>query len=56
MQVGDILQFKKSHPCGESHWKLIATGVICRLECCGCQRIIAVPRAELAQKIKKERA
>ena len=52
--VGDILEFKKLHPCGEKHWKVIKTGVDYKLECLGCKRMIIIPRVELKKKVKKQ--
>lgn len=51
--IGDILEFKKVHPCGSKEWKVIKIGVDYKLECMGCQRIILLPRVELKKKVKK---
>lgn len=51
--IGDILEFKKVHPCGGTMWKVIRSGVDCKLECTTCKRIILIPRIEIAKKIKK---
>lgn len=50
---GDILEFKKSHPCGGKNWKIIRTGVDCKLECTTCKRVIIIPRINLARKTKQ---
>ena len=50
---GDILQFKKNHPCGCSEWKVIKVGVDYKLECMNCKRNIIIPRVDLKKKIKK---
>lgn len=52
-EVGTILEFKKKHPCGESKWKVIKTGVDYKLECLGCKRVIIIPRVELKRRVKK---
>ena len=52
-QLGDILQFKKVHPCGSFQWKVIKIGVDYKLECCGCGRQIIIPRVDLQRKVKK---
>lgn len=52
-EVGDILEFKKNHPCGSKTWKVIKTGVTYKLECTGCQRIILIDRVDLPKKVKK---
>lgn len=51
--IGDILEFKKQHPCGAKTWKVIKTGLDYKLECTGCKRIIIIPRLELKKKVKK---
>lgn len=53
-EVGDILEFKKEHPCKSKTWKVIKTGVTYKLECCGCQRVILIDRVELPKKIKRK--
>lgn len=53
-QVGDILEFKKNHPCGSKQWKVIKTGVIYKLECVGCQRIILIDRVDMNKKVKRK--
>lgn len=53
-QIGDILEFKKNHPCGSKQWKVLKTGVIYKLECVGCQRIILVDRIDLTKKVKRK--
>lgn len=51
--IGDILEFKKAHPCGSKNWKVLKVGVDYKLECVGCQRMIIIPRVELKKKVKK---
>jgi len=51
--LGDILEFKKTHPCGGKQWKVIRTGVDFKLECTTCERVIIIARRELPKKIKK---
>lgn len=51
--VGDILEFKKIHPCGGKEWKIIRVGVDCKLECTTCNRVIIIPRIEIIKKMKK---
>lgn len=49
---GDILEFKKNHPCGSKLWKVVKPGVDMKLECVGCGRMIIIPRVELNKKVK----
>jgi hypothetical protein len=52
-EVGNILEFKKVHPCGSKNWKVLKTGVDYKLECVGCGRVILIPRIDLKKKVKK---
>lgn len=52
-QIGDILEFKKEHPCGGKQWKIIRTGVDFKLECTTCKRVIMLPRLAVTKKVKK---
>ncbi len=52
-EVGQVLEFKKNHPCGSNLWKVIKIGVDYKLECVKCKRIIIIPRIELKKKVKK---
>ena len=53
-EIGDLLEFKKEHPCGSRVWKVMKTGVTYKLECVGCKRIILIDRVELPKKVKKK--
>ena len=44
---GDIVTFKKKHPCGNSDWEVTATGSDIKLKCCGCGRIMTMGRESL---------
>ena len=64
--VGDIVQMKKSHPCGSAQWEILRTGIDFRIKCCGCGHMvmlpaeeselrayIALPRAKFEKNVKK---
>ena len=35
-QIGDVVQLKKSHPCGSNEWEVLRIGVDFVIRCCGC--------------------
>ena len=39
VKVGDIITFKKNHPCGGNNWKVLRIGVDWKLECTTCKRV-----------------
>ena len=51
--VGDILELKKSHPCGEKRFSVVRIGSDIRIICCGCGRDMTLPRVKLEKAIKK---
>lgn len=52
VKVGDVLTFKKSHPCGGFTWKVLRIGVDWKLECTTCGRVIMITRLEALKRIK----
>ena len=50
---GDLLEFKKPHPCGGTIWKVVKYGVDCKLECTTCKRVIILSRVDISKRIKK---
>lgn len=53
IQVGDMLFMKKEHPCGNSQFLVLRTGMDFKLRCVKCQREIMVPRKKAEKNIKK---
>lgn len=50
--MDDILQLRKTHPCGEDRWRVIRLGADIKIECLGCGRQIMLPRRKLARSVK----
>ena len=53
VMVGDLLEMKKSHPCGSNTWQVLRVGVDFRLKCTGCGHELMLPRARIVKSIKK---
>lgn len=51
--IGDVVQMKKQHPCGENKWKIIRMGMDIRIKCLGCGHSILMPRRDFIRKMKK---
>ena len=51
--VGDILEMKKAHPCGEKRWLAERTGADFRLKCLGCGRELMTPRFKAEKNIRR---
>ncbi|MCM1260988.1 MAG: DUF951 family protein [Prevotella sp.] len=53
VELGDILKFKKNHPCGGSTWKVLRIGIDYKLECTTCKRIVMMSRIEALKRTVK---
>lgn len=56
MEVGDILEMKKEHPCHSKEMKVLRVGSDIRVLCLGCGRDMTVPRIKLEKNIKRVRS
>ncbi len=53
IRVGDILEMKKQHPCGNKQFLVLRSGMDFRLRCVGCEREFLIPRSKAEKNIKK---
>ena len=53
IQVGDLIQTKKNHPCGSNPFKVLRVGMDFRIRCVGCGHEVMLPRAKIEKNIKK---
>lgn len=53
IRVGDVLELKKPHPCGERRFKVMRTGSEVRILCAGCGRDMTLERIKLEKAIKR---
>jgi hypothetical protein len=51
--IGDIVQMKKDHPCGSKEWEIIRVGADIKIKCCGCGRLVMLPRVKFEKDVKK---
>ena len=51
--VGDIVQMKKSHPCGSAQWEILRTGIDFRIKCCGCGQHGHAAQSKIREKREK---
>ncbi|BCI60023.1 DUF951 domain-containing protein [Solibaculum mannosilyticum] len=53
VQIGDILEMRKNHPCGGNLFLVLRSGMDFRIRCQKCGREVMVPRAKAERNIKK---
>jgi hypothetical protein len=51
--MDDIVQLRKSHPCGSDQWRIVRLGADIGLRCLGCDRKVLLPRSILEKRLKR---
>lgn len=51
--LGDLVQLRKTHPCGGDTWVVVRLGADIGLQCQICQHRVLLTRRELAKSTKK---
>src|SRR5690606_780948 len=50
--LGDVVQMRKPHPCGDDRWEVLRTGMDFRIRCLGCGRMVMVPRRKFEKSVE----
>lgn len=53
LALGDLVQMRKTHPCGSDRWTVIRVGADIKIKCTGCGRIVMLERSEFLKRMKK---
>ncbi len=53
LEVGNVLEMKKAHPCGGTLFEVLRTGSDIRVRCKTCGRDMILPRIKLEKNIKR---
>ena len=53
LMLGDLVQMRKTHPCGSDKWTVIRVGADIKIRCSGCSRIVMMDRADFTKRMKK---
>ena len=51
--VGDVLELKKPHPCGNKLFRVLRVGSEMRIVCLSCSRVMNIDRLKLEKATKK---
>ena len=51
--VGDTLEMKKTHPCGDKHFEVLRVGAQVRVRCVGCGRDMVLDRIKLEKAVRR---
>jgi hypothetical protein len=53
IQVGDVVQMRKTHACGSVRWRVYRVGADMGARCEGCGRRIMLPRRKFERAVKR---
>lgn len=53
LQIGDVIELRKTHPCGGLTWRILRVGADIGIECLTCRRYVLVPRRRLESRVKR---
>ena len=53
ISVGDRLELKKKHPCGNDRFSVVRSGMDFKLQCEKCGHVVLIPRLKAEKNIKK---
>lgn len=51
--TGDVVELRKTHPCGSKEWTVTGLGADIRMRCNGCSRRILMPRRTLEKRLRR---
>lgn len=53
LNIGDVVELKKPHPCGGNKFTIVRSGMDFRIKCNICQAQIWISRTDLEKRVKK---
>lgn len=53
INLGDIVQMRKPHPCGGDTWKVVRLGAEIGIRCLTCEHKVLLPRATFERRVKR---
>ncbi|MGI6702602.1 MAG: DUF951 domain-containing protein [Clostridia bacterium] len=53
IELGDVAQMKKKHPCGNDLWEVVRTGMDIRIKCLKCGRQVLMPRETFEKRVRR---
>ena len=53
IRVGDVVQMRKTHPCGSDQWRIYRVGADVGIRCLGCGRRTMLPRRKFERAVKR---
>lgn len=52
--LGDLVRFRKKHPCGGDTWEIMRIGMDFKVKCTSCQRVVMLAKNKFIKKVKEK--
>ena len=52
IKVGDIVQLRKTHPCGSYEWEVVRVGADIGLKCLKCEHRVLLKKSTFDRRLK----
>lgn len=53
INIGDVVQMRKPHPCGGDTWRVVRLGAEIGIRCLKCDRKVLLPRSTFERRVKR---
>ncbi len=53
LRIGDVVETKKSHPCGGNAFEILRVGMDFRMRCQKCDKQLWIERPKLEKRVRK---
>jgi hypothetical protein len=53
IKLGDVVRFKKPHPCGGYEWRVVRLGADIGVKCLKCRHHVLLPRGVFERRVKE---
>ncbi len=53
LEIGDVVQLRKPHPCGSDRWEVVRIGADIGLRCLGCGRRVLMVPSQVERRLRQ---
>lgn len=54
LELGEVVETRKPHPCGNNTWEITRLGADIKAKCLGCGHTIMMPRHKFLKTLKNK--
>ena len=53
LHIKDVVELKKTHPCGSKQWEITRVGMDIKLKCLGCGHEVMITRQKAEKNLRE---